>query len=231
MGRPKEGYRVDGEKVPGTTTITGRFKEAGGLIWWAFKQGQKNPDASSPYDARDEAAKVGTIVHDMVEAHFRGEEPADVESADGAGEDTLEQAYEAFGGFLDWWGEQSYEPVLTEVPMVSAEHRFGGTPDLWVRGSNGLYLFDWKSGSGIYTGHVLQAAAYRNLHEENRGSEALDGTLIPDEPVVENHIVNFSKDSADWTHKRLADLSEEWDQFVALRACYERDKRISKRAG
>ena len=32
MPTPKKGYYVDGEKVPGVTTVLGRFKESGGLI-------------------------------------------------------------------------------------------------------------------------------------------------------------------------------------------------------
>ncbi len=40
MARPAHGYRnAAGNKIPGTTTIIGRFKESGGLLQWAFKQG------------------------------------------------------------------------------------------------------------------------------------------------------------------------------------------------
>ena len=231
MGRPSSGYRVGGEKVPGTTTITGRFMESGGLVWWAFRQGQQDPDASSPYAARDEAAKVGTIVHEMVEAHLRGEDPESVEAREGASGEVLEQADTAFGGFLDWWQMQSVEPVLMEVPLTSTTHRFGGTPDLWARTPHGLELWDWKSSKSLYTGHLLQAAAYRHLHDVNRGGQGQDGTDIPDEPVVASNIVVFKKDTGDFAHKRFRDLSEEWEQFAALRRCYDRDKSISKRAG
>ena len=38
MPTPTEGYRTkDGKRVPGTTTITGRFKASDGLIHWAWK--------------------------------------------------------------------------------------------------------------------------------------------------------------------------------------------------
>ena len=41
MARPKGGYRLkSGESVPGVTTIIGRFKDSGGLLWWAFEQGK-----------------------------------------------------------------------------------------------------------------------------------------------------------------------------------------------
>lgn len=39
MPRPKGGYTLkNGDVVPGTTTITGRFKDADPIVAWAFKQ-------------------------------------------------------------------------------------------------------------------------------------------------------------------------------------------------
>jgi hypothetical protein len=41
MARPTHGYvNAAGEKIPGTTTIIGRFKESGGLIQWAYARGK-----------------------------------------------------------------------------------------------------------------------------------------------------------------------------------------------
>ena len=35
-GRPKAGYKnAAGEKVPGVTTVIGRFKDSGALLHWA----------------------------------------------------------------------------------------------------------------------------------------------------------------------------------------------------
>ena len=62
MGRPTLGYRLkDGTKVPGVTTIIGRFKDSGGLLWWAFEQGQaaERGEINSLYDKRDAAAEAG----------------------------------------------------------------------------------------------------------------------------------------------------------------------------
>ena len=75
MARPKGGYKVDGKRVPGVTTIIGRFKDSGGLMWWAFGQGQaaERGEINSLYDKRDEAAEAGTIAHALVEMHIAGE--------------------------------------------------------------------------------------------------------------------------------------------------------------
>jgi hypothetical protein len=41
MAHPSGGYHnKDGQRVPGTTTIIGRFKDSGGLMYWAKDQGQ-----------------------------------------------------------------------------------------------------------------------------------------------------------------------------------------------
>ena len=76
MPHPKGGYRLkDGTRVPGTTTIIGRFKDSGGLLWWAFYQGQaaERGEINSLYDKRDEAAEAGTIAHDLVDLFLHGE--------------------------------------------------------------------------------------------------------------------------------------------------------------
>ncbi len=76
MAHPKGGYRTtDGTKVPGVTTILGRFKDSGGLLWWAFEQGKaaQRGEINSLYDKRDSAAEAGTIAHDLVEMHIKGE--------------------------------------------------------------------------------------------------------------------------------------------------------------
>jgi len=64
MARPASGYRLkDGTRVPGVTTIIGRFKDSGGLLYWAFEQGQaaERGEISNLYDKRDEAADAGTL--------------------------------------------------------------------------------------------------------------------------------------------------------------------------
>ena len=70
MPHPKGGYKTkDGKRVPGVTTIIGRFKDSGALLWWAFAQGKsaERGEISSLYDKRDEAADNGTLAHELVE--------------------------------------------------------------------------------------------------------------------------------------------------------------------
>ena len=74
MPTPRAGYRLaDGTKVPGVTTILGRWKDSGGLLQWAFKQGQSG--ARTLYEERDKAADIGTLAHAMVEHRLTGRDP------------------------------------------------------------------------------------------------------------------------------------------------------------
>ena len=78
MARPTEGYKIDGEKVPGVTTITGRFKESGGLIYWAWQQGKDGKDFR---DTKQKAADAGRVAHGMIEADWTGK-PCDTSTYD-----------------------------------------------------------------------------------------------------------------------------------------------------
>lgn len=46
MGRPVNGYELDGETVPGVTTIVGRGKSSAGLMQWVGKQNQRMAEAA-----------------------------------------------------------------------------------------------------------------------------------------------------------------------------------------
>ena len=61
MSRPKGGYKLaDGTKVPGVTTVIGKLKDAGPLMYWAWQQGVEGKDFR---ETRDAAASAGTVVH------------------------------------------------------------------------------------------------------------------------------------------------------------------------
>jgi hypothetical protein len=76
MARPKIGYETSfGEKVPGVTSVTGRFGDKSALVRWGWQRGR---DGLELYESRDKAAELGTIVHEMVEAFIRGEDPYEV---------------------------------------------------------------------------------------------------------------------------------------------------------
>ena len=217
MARPKAGYFLaDGTRIPGVTTITGRFKDSGGLLHWAFQQGQSG--AASLYEKRDEAGIAGNFAHDMVEASIHGQEipqtPPDMAA------DTAKAAMNGFMAYQTWKGQSGLKIIETETPLVSELYRFGGTPDAIGLMSNALCLIDWKTSNGVYPDFLIQIAAYKQLWEEN----------FPDRPIIGGfHLCRFAKEHGDFAHHYYSELDDAWEMFKLLRQAYDLDKKLKQR--
>ena len=223
MPTPKDGYRLaDGTRVPGTTTIIGRFKNSSALMGWAFKQGKSG--ARSLYEKAEEAAEIGTVAHGMVELHIKGAGEREIQIYL---EDALidpgmcAKAATAYEAYKAWAENFKVKIIAQEIQLVSEKYRYGGTPDAVGLIGNQLVLLDWKTSNGVYADYIIQLAAYQNLWNENN----------PDRPITGGaHLLRFSKEKADFAHHYFSDLTDEWEQFKDFRRCYERDKRIERRA-
>ena len=227
MGRPTQGYyNAAGDKVPGTTTIIGRFKESCGLIQWAYKSGREHErmvaqGKEAPrhlYDVVQAAADSGTIAHDKIEAHILGKDytpPANTP------EPVLTKAENAFAQFLEWREQTGLEIVATEKAYVSELYQFGGTVDAIGRDTKGrIVLLDWKTSGAGYSDMLIQLAAYALLLEE----------CAPEFTPQGFHLLRVAKESADFAHHFYGELEEAKEQFKLLRRAYDIDKRLSKRA-
>lgn len=220
MPHPKGGYKLkDGSKVPGVTTIVGRFKESGALLFWAFEQGKaaERGEISKLYDKRDEAAESGTLAHSMVECHINGVALPDMAPYPN---EVRRQATQAYQSYLSWESMTKLEIVEQEMELVSETYKYGGCPDAIGVVDGKLSLVDWKTSNAVYPDYRLQLAAYRNLWEENHPDKPLTGGF---------HLCRFSKTSGAFAHHFFPELDIEWEQFKALIECYNRDKIIKKR--
>jgi len=220
MPTPRKGYFTKaGVKVPGTTTIIGRFKDAGALIQWAWNRGKYFPDEPL-YQTRDEAANIGTAAHAMVEASIRGTDPqlaiADF-VLDDKGRTKAESAHKAY---MTWASMSHLEVVDQEMLLVSEQYEFGGTPDAIGRVNGELCLVDWKTSNGVYLDFLLQLAAYKHLWEENHPDMPLTGGF---------HLCKFSKDHGDFAHHYYDELDDAWEMFKALRLAYAYDAKLKNR--
>jgi hypothetical protein len=222
MPHPKGGYRLaNGERCPGVTTVIGRFKEAGGLMYWAWEQGRNGFDFR---ETRDSAAEAGTIAHALVEYHITGksdQEIAHMIEEQRVAPEILEKANQAYQNYLKWETQTKLKVIQTEMSLVSEKHKYGGTFDgvavVEVEGERSLA--DWKTG-GIYTEAIIQCAAYKNLWEEHN----------PEQPIIGGvHIVSFSREAGDFAHRYFGNVDEAWRQFVLLREAFDIDKRLKKR--
>ena len=208
----------DGKRVPGVTTIIGRFKDSGALLWWAFEQGKaaERGEISSLYDKRDAAADAGTLAHSLVEAHINGEELPELPD-----NEIGEKARQGFENFLRWQEDNKLVVVEQEVILVSEVYRYGGCPDALAINSRGeTTLLDWKTSNGCYPDYLIQIAAYGNLWNENYPKQPINGGY---------HLCRFSKEEADFAHHFWANLDDAWEQFKLFRQAYEIDKKLKKR--
>jgi len=220
MPHPKGGYKNKaGQRVPGVTTIIGRFKDSGGLLYWACEQGKaiERREISALYDRRDAAADAGTLAHSYVESYIETNEipfmPCITE---------IEiQAHQGFHNYLRWAEDNRIQVISQEMEMISEEYRFGGCPDAMGIDSRGmLCILDWKTSNGVYPDYLIQIAAYRQLWEENHSDQPITGGF---------HLLRFSKEHADFAHHYWAELDTAWEQFKLFRAAYDNDKLLKKR--
>lgn len=223
MPTPKSGYVLkDGTKVPGTTTVIGRFKDSGGLLHWAFRQGKEGKERL--YDEAEKAAGIGTVAHSMVEMHVKG---TTAEAIEKHAKDVLHSqeeinaALSAFKAYLSW--EKNFKVIVIEqeILLVSEKYRYGGTPDAIGLIDNQLVLLDWKTSNSVYTDHLIQLAAYGNLWAENN----------PDRPITGGfHLLRFAKEHGDFAHHYFPNLDNAWRQFLLFREAFDIDKELKKRA-
>lgn len=220
MPHPTGGYKVNGAKVPGTTTIIGRFKESGGLLQWAFSQGQaaQRGEISNLYDKRDSAAESGTLAHSLVEARIKGAEKPDLSKYP---VEIAAHAQQGFENYLRWQEDNKIEIIEQEMELVSEEYMFGGCPDAIGKDSQGrLCLLDWKTSNGVYQDYLIQLAAYNHLWIVNNPGRPLTGGF---------HLLRFAKEHADFAHHFWNELDAAWEQFVLFRRAYDLDKILKKR--
>lgn len=216
MARPKGGYKAaDGKRVPGTTTITGRFKESGALIHWAWDLGMQQINYR---DARDAAAGAGSTAHDMIDAHVNGREYVRPETVD---DEMHALALAAFTNFERWSESIGMVVTHTELPMVSELHRYGGTPDSIIEVAKVAGILDYKTGKGTscYVDTLYQLGGYKQLCREVLGIDP-----------VEAHVLKLSREAAAYAHYTFgADvLDRGHEMFLTMRKMYDMDKLMKR---
>ena len=202
-----------GRRLPSVTTILGRFKDSGGLLYWANQQGLEGKTLD---EARTEVTTPGSLGHLMVEAHIHGRNF----QPDGHPRELIAKAEAAFGAYLAWEQMTAISFRHTEVALVSAAHRYGGTLDAIGLIGNSLVLLDWKCANAVYADYLYQLAAYKILWEEN----------YPDHPITGGfHLCRFAKEQGDFSHHYFPALDYEAETFLSMRSLYERVKQTEKR--
>jgi len=199
-------YTLDGETLPGVTTILNNAIGKPALVGWAsnvtaeaavdrWAELETMPPSrrlatlkAVRFETSGGAALNGTQIHAHAERLVAGE-PVEVPPAQRA-------AVQALARLMDAW---HMEPVLSERPVLHPGHKWAGTFDLTcgIRGT--LWLIDWKTGKSIYPETALQLAAYAHAayvqHEDGRLME-----WVPPERAAAVHITADSAEllPIDW---------------------------------
>lgn len=174
-------YRLDGEKIPGVTSVI-KVLDKPALVGWAAKQSasyaienwaelgdlplmeRATKIEKARFDTTKKATTRGHRIHEFGDRLSRGES---VEVPD-----EYRGPAEAYAKFLDDW---EMETVVTETPVCHTEYRYGGTFDAIGRSPRlGQVMLDIKTGKGVYAETALQMAGYR-----------FADLMIDDEPMID----------------------------------------------
>jgi hypothetical protein len=199
-------FSANSERVPSVTTVIsqnlGWNKSA--LMDWANKCGL---DGKRHRDVAAAAARAGTLCHAMIDCHIKGR----CCSTAGYDSEVIEKAQRGFENFLSWSSTVDLTPLVTEKPMVSEKHRYGGKPDFIGTVNGELSLVDWKTSDDVYPDMLIQVAAYGGLWNENHPEKPLTGGF---------HLLCVSKESASFSHHHFETLPQAFEAFLHLLALH-----------
>lgn len=165
-------YYVIGEngkkvRVPGVTTITGVMDKPA-LVKWANNLGLQGIDSTKYVD---ELADIGTLCHWLIEQHVKGVKiDQDMLKMHWTGSQ-IDLAENGYIKFMEWEDKHGFEMIGSELQLVSQNHWYGGTLDLYgvlKKDKDKRVLVDIKTSKGIFGEHKTQVAGgYGILAEEN----------------------------------------------------------------
>jgi hypothetical protein len=225
-------YKLDGEWVPGVTTILGVLNKPALPKWAATSVAEYVADnreavehlytagrgpmvaalKEMPWQTARDAAGRGTRLHDIAEQIINGAE-VDVT-------DELVPVVENAIRFMEDW---DITPILVEAPVASRQHKYAGKLDLLASYTHpltraaGTGIFDWKSGKRIYSEACFQLNAYG--HADGYGDN-----LDPLPQVDAAFGVHIRADGYDCHPLPYSD--EVFTEFLTIRATFD----IAKRA-
>jgi len=166
---------------------------------------------------KNTAAEWGTQAHSWIERFLKYNYwPDENEQAD-----IPEPVYNSLRLFAEWWQGAGLEVVHggVEVYVWDLDLGVGGTVDLLAKRKDGtLWLFDWKTGTGLYSKAILQMAAYFGCL--TKAGHKLSGAVL----------ANIGRDHGIPQFRELTPetLRPAWNYFRDLAMSYETASELSK---
>lgn len=206
-------YEKNGIEYPSVTTITGMLDKPALLGWAAncavdhitenlvvVRDPTKNvheieavlESARKAYSKkREDAASAGTMVHDAIEAHIKGEVYDYLLIHDDP--DITEKARAGFNAFLSWESKNKVEWLESEVQVFCELEGYAGRFDAIAMVNGHRYLIDFKTSKGIYPEMPVQICAYRQAYNE----------MYPKSKVENLALLHLDKETAEPTFKPI----------------------------
>lgn len=222
-------YKLDGDWVPGVTTVLGVLDKPGLRKWAASSVAEYVADnreavehlysagrgpmvamlKETPWQKRDDAATRGTTFHDFAERIMKGEE-VDVP-------DDQVGLVEAALAFMD---DYKVQPLLIEACVGSREHRYAGKLDLIADSTLGRAIFDWKSSKRIYASTAFQNMGYAHAEFYTDGEGGEEKPLPQVEASFGVHIRSDGYDVLPLVHG-----PDVFEEFLTIRRAFDINKR------
>jgi hypothetical protein len=247
-------YKLDGEYVPGVTTILGSKNKPALEAWkvrvqqeadietaWQAMQEWANFDSHAEFVSKfreaagkeyehqkqaREAADIGSQVHALAEKHMKDILGIPFEIL----QPPSEQAQAIFEkSWLPWEKDAGVVPLAVERRVYHAEHKYAGTVDLLATVEGRLTCLDWKSKGvaqveKLYAEPVLQSVAYREALLSLTG-ETWGGLVINMPREGSGSVVAHPITGNDsWT------LDDAFTVFLACKVLYVFDSKFNRKA-
>ena len=215
------------ERILGVTSCTGIIDKSRPLIFWAvglmrdFLLNRRKEGFLISEDAiieasklhqvkKEEAANIGTKIHDWVELWIKGKHPE---------APTEPQVMNGVNAFLKWVKETKIKLKCSETIVYSKKHDFAGIMDAEGKMNGGNVIVDFKSSNAIYNEYRYQLAAYWLAREEET-KKKFDGGWI----------IKFGKDDGEFAATYIPRKEYEKNKvaFLAALAIKRREQELIK---
>ncbi len=236
----KHSYTLDGELLPGVTTVLNTLSKPA-LIGWAAKmvteyirdncawtqdglKGREYTVSESELEKaktahakkRDKAADQGTDIHSLCEEYIkaciaRGGSAGSAGAGDKASNEQLMK-------FVVWAQDNKVIFHESEKKLYSPTHKFAGTCDFVCSIEGKKYVGDIKTSNGFYGMEgVLQCAGYRIMLEELGENDYIGSVLI-----------RLGKDGSFEELYREDPMGEDRTTFLSLLRVYKETNKFKK---
>lgn len=220
----KHTYRVNGEIIPGTTSILGVINKPALIAWSAAEAAKYVQEHLLPGKAlsaveietlcleakaahrkkKDTAADIGHLTHAWIENYIKDNQeelPINKEAKNGC------QA------FLTWLIQNKVDFIKSEQRIYSKKYNYAGTLDALAVVNGELTLIDFKTGSGCYPEMGYQLASYQLAFEEE----------FTETHITKRLICNIKK-TGELETKEYPEYEKDRDVFLASMVLWKRQQ-------